>query len=132
VDVVTPPSEVELHLDGPPSMEPTADAVPAPNGAAAATLLGAGIGCAFFGLLVLLNDAVPWLQERLTLSKAVGPLSGKSSVGIAGWILAWGALHLRLRRRVVDMAPVVRATRLLVAASLLLTFPPFYLLFAAE
>jgi len=103
-----------------------------PNGAAAAALLACGIGCAFFGLVVLLNDASPWLHERLSFSKPVGPLSGKSSVGVAGWLAAWCGLHFRLRDRQVAMAPVARVTRILVAVAFVLTFPPFYLLFAAE
>jgi hypothetical protein len=112
------------------STPPPTDAPP--NGAAAATLLACGIGCVFFGLLVLLNDASPWLHEKLTFSKAVGPLSGKSTVGVAGWLAVWCGLHFRLRNRRVAMAPVVRATRILVVVAFVLTFPPFYLLFAAE
>ena len=103
-----------------------------PNGAAAATLLACGIGCAFFGMVVLLNEASPWLHERLTLSHAVGPLSGKSAVGVAGWLLAWAGLHRRLAGRDVPMARVVRATRILIAASFVLTFPPVFMFFAAD
>ena len=101
-----------------------------PNGAAAATLLACGIGCAFFGLVVVLTEASPWLHDKLTLSRAVGPLSGKSTVGVVGWLAAWTGLHRRFRGRDVAMAPVVRATRLLGAVGFGLTFPPVFLLFA--
>jgi hypothetical protein len=121
------------------STDSAVDATPAPedtprgpaNGAAAATLLACGIGCAFFGLLVVLTEASPWLHHELELSRAVGPLSGKSTVGIAGWLASWAGLHLGLRERDVDMAPFVRATRVLVAAGFVLTFPPVFLLFSA-
>ena len=108
-----------------------APAAAAPNGAAAAALLACGIGCAFFGLVVLLNDASPWLRDRLTFSQAVGPLSGKTIVGMGGWLVVWYGLHRHFRSRDVAMASFVRATRILVAVGFLLTFPPFYLLFAA-
>ena len=126
----------------PPEVEPSAapelsesivlPAPAAPNGAAAAALLACGIGCAFFGLVVLLNDASPWLHERLTFSQAVGPLSGKTVVGMGGWLVVWYGLHRHFRHREVAMAPFVRAARILVAVGFLLTFPPFYLLFAAD
>jgi hypothetical protein len=123
-EAATEGSPVDLDLR---DVQPTE-----PSGAAAAALLAAGIGCALFGLLVLLNDAIPALKEALTFSKAVGPLSGKATVGVAAWLLVWAVLHVALRGRDVATATVVRVTRVLIALGLLLTFPPFYLLFAAH
>jgi len=136
MSVVTTPRPVEVRAADPaprPADLPVPPVPPPPaNGAAAATLLAGGVGCAWFGLLVLLNDASPWLRVRLDLFKTVGPLSGKAIVGVAGWLAFWLVLDRLWSGRDVPMAAVVRATRLLVAAGFVLTFTPFYLLFAAD
>lgn len=103
-----------------------------PNGEAAAALLACGIGCAFFGLLVLVADANLRVHDALQWSRSVGPLSGKSTLGMAGWLGTWAVLHRRYRGREVSMAAVVRLTRILIAAGFVLTFPPVFMLFAAK
>jgi hypothetical protein len=128
--ITDPPPASGLGVWAPPAPVER-PAPPRPNGAAAATLLACGIGCAFFGLVVVFAEANPWLHHALEFSRAVGPLSGKSTVGLAGWLATWAVLHHRLRGREVAMAPVVRATRILVAVGFLLTFPPVFMFFAA-
>jgi len=108
------------------------DAVALTNGAAAAAFLGAGIGCTAFTLFVILNEAKEAMHNVLTLNNAVGPLSGKALYAIAVWLVSWGLLHLGLRKRQVNFSLVLGITTLLVALSLLGTFPPIFELFAAD
>ena len=50
-----------------------------PNGGAWAAILAAGVGCASIGLLIDLVEASKSFSAALTLSKAVGDLSGKTA-----------------------------------------------------
>jgi hypothetical protein len=99
--------------------------------AAATAFLAGGIGSAVFGLIVLLADAVPSFKEILTLSKDVGDLSGKVVFGMTIWLVTWIVLHFSLKNRTVDFNKCVIAGLFLVALGLLLSFPPFFLIFAA-
>lgn len=101
-------------------------------GSAAAALLACGLGSAIFGLAVVLAEANETIKTALTLHEGVGPLSGKSLVGTAGYFLAWLLLHLVLRGRTVSSRIAITVTWSLVVVGLLLTFPTFYQLFAAE
>jgi hypothetical protein len=100
-----------------------------PTGSAAATLIAAGVGCTVFGLAVVISEANKAVSTALTLSQPVGPLSGKVTIGVGGYLLSWLVLHLVLRRRDVDMKPVVWWTAALTAVGVLLTFPPVFDLF---
>lgn len=102
-----------------------------PNGDAAAALLAAGIGCFALGLAIILSEAVPPLRGVLTFSQSVGPLSGKSTVAVALWILSWVAWHRAWRNRTVSFPPVFATALLLIALGLLLSFPPFYARFGS-
>lgn len=101
-------------------------------GSAAAALVACGLGSAIFGLAVVLAEANETVKTALTLHEGVGPLSGKSVVGTAGYFLAWLLLHLVLRGRTVSSRVAITVAFGLVAVGLLLTFPTFYQLFAAE
>lgn len=72
-----------------------------PNGGAAAAVLAAAIGSAVLGLVVVLSAASLWLSDVLTLYVPVGPLSGKTTVALLAWLIAWLILHLRWRARQV-------------------------------
>lgn len=102
------------------------------TGVAAASLLAAGVGCAAFGLAVMVTEAMPPVKRALTLSEDVGPLAGKAVAGVLGYLVAWLVLHLALRRRDVDLARTARWTVGLTAVGFLLTFPPVYMLFAVH
>jgi hypothetical protein len=118
--------DVTIEAEAPPAIRPHE-----PTGAAAAALLAGGAGCTIFGVLVLLTDAIPALHHAMTFSKAVGPLSGKSLVGTVAWLVVWAALHAALAGREISMKAVVRTTGVLIGLGFLLTFPPFFLRFAA-
>lgn len=113
----------------PPAADP---ASPVPNGGAAATLSAAGIGCAAFGLAVVLSESVTPVHDALDVHHNVGPLSGKAICAVAIWALAWAVLHTCLRRRTVNLGRWLTLTIALVAAGVVLTFPPVYTLFAAK
>ncbi|MBC5991199.1 hypothetical protein H8953_18505, partial [Bacillus pumilus] len=64
-----------------------------PNGAALAAYLAAGIGTFAMGLVVLLNEmgllAVPALYAP------AGGVSGRTTLAMVVWLLAWVVLHAR-------------------------------------
>jgi hypothetical protein len=101
-------------------------------GGAAATLVAAGVGCAAFGVAVVLSESVEAVKQAFTLSTAVGPLSGKAVVAVVVYVLAWLALHVAWRRRPVAFDTVFRCTTALVAVGVVATFPPVYGLIAGH
>lgn len=116
--------------EGWPSAEPTAGPTTAANGAAAAAILAAGVGVLALGALVLFGEASHTLGQMLNWYAPVGSLAGKSTVATAVYLLAWLLLHTRWRHQTVDAGRILTATAYLIASALLLTFPPFYTLFA--
>ena len=104
---------------------------PLRNGPAAATILAAGIGAAFLGIIVTCAEAFRPLSTVLTFSKAVGPLSGKTTVVMVVWLGVWAVIHWRWRERQVHFRPVAVATVVFVIVGLLGTFPPVYGVVAA-
>ena len=100
-------------------------------GFAAATLIGGGLGVAFYGVLTFVSERWVTTQPGFTLSKDVGPLSGKTLYGVIGWLVAWAVLALILRRRNVSEKFTYWTTGILVAIGFLLTFPPVWKLLGA-
>lgn len=106
---------------------PTADR---PFGPVAAAFIAAGIGALVLGILTTLAEASETVKGWLEWSKAVGPLSGKTVVAVAAWLVAWAVLHPVLRGREVRPRSAFVLTAVLVAAGIVLTFPPFSSLLA--
>jgi fluoride ion exporter CrcB/FEX len=100
-----------------------------PNGFGAAAILAAGIGCFSLGILTVAGDASKSFARHLILYTRTGPLSGVTTAAIAIWLLAWLVLWLRWRTREVALRPVLVLAFVLLALSLLLTFPPIIELF---
>jgi len=100
-----------------------------PNGFGAAAILAASIGCFSLGVLTVAGDASKSFARHLILYTRTGPLSGVTTAAIAIWLLAWILLSLRWRTRDVTLRPVLVAAFVLLALSLLLTFPPVVDLF---
>jgi hypothetical protein len=122
--ISTPTASGDAPAPTPPAVS---DGPPAePNCGLAAAFLAAGVGCAALGAGVVLTSASEKIATLMTLSEAVGPLSGKSAVAVTAWVTSWLPLHLALRHRVVSFAKVTRTTFLLVALGLVGTFPPFF------
>jgi hypothetical protein len=121
--------EATARIPTVPHPEPPPDRM---GGTTAATLLASGIGCAAFGIAVVAAESLEPVKQLLTLSTAVGPLSGKAVVAVVIYLLAWAALFLACRKRTMDFAVVLRVTAVLVGLGLLGTFPPFYGLVAGH
>lgn len=94
------------------------------NGFGAAAILAASIGCFSLGLLTVAGDASKSFARHVILYRPTGPLSGVTTITIVIWLLAWGVLSRRWSRSNVALRPVLTVAFLLLAASLLLTFPP--------
>jgi hypothetical protein len=103
-----------------------------PNGPAVAVMLATGVGALVLGIFTVLSEASESVHEFLEFSERVGPLSGKTVFGTAAFLLSWAGLHLALRDREVDWRPAIAALLVLLAIGLVLTFPPFFQLFASE
>lgn len=123
-DIVTP--------DGDRPQQPHATDRGVTDGGVIAALVAAGAACALLGVLTLATDAFLSVKEFMTFSEPVGPLSGKTVVPTAAWLVLWLALHRRLRGREMSLNRGYAVTITLIAIGLLCTFPPFYQLFAAH
>jgi hypothetical protein len=115
-----------------PALDPSlggallASEAPLRNGPAAAAMLAAGIGAALLGSVVTCAEAILPLRQALTFSKAVGPLSGKTTVTMVAWLGVWAVLHWRWRERHLPFRRMAVAIVVLVLVGLLGTFPPVY------
>ncbi len=101
-----------------------------PSGPAAAAILAAGIGVFTIGLMTTLAEASSSLRNALNWWAPAGPLVGKTGVGVIVWLIAWMLLGARYRGREASLRPIVLWTWILIALGVLLTFPPFFEIFA--
>ena len=103
-----------------------------PNGPAAAALLAGGLGSGIFGLIVLFSELSESFGAALNWYNPVGPLSGKSTLGIAAFFISWAVLHSMWKDKEVNFSRISTAALVLLAIGLLGTFPPVWHLFIAE
>lgn len=96
------------------------------TGPAAAALAAAGGGALVFGLLTLLAGAFAGVKAFLGFIPAVGSLSGKSILAVAGWLVLWLVLHLLWREDDTRLHGASIATAIMIAVSVLCTFPPVF------
>jgi hypothetical protein len=101
------------------------------NGKAAAALLAGGIGAFGVGLMTVLVEASAAFKTAITFSKPVGALSGKTTLGVLIWLVAWAILGYLWKDKEVSFSKVVIAAFVFLGLGLLFTFPPFFLLFGA-
>lgn len=94
------------------------------NGAAMAAVLASGIGSFSIGLIVVLNEAGVFAVPALY--GPAGGVSGRTTLAVVVWLVAWGVLHSRWRERNVDAARILTATLTLVVLGVLGTFPPLW------
>lgn len=102
-----------------------------PNGPVAAALVAGGFGAAVVGLMTVLNEASPAISGMLKWVAQVGPLSGKTGVGVIAFFASWIILHVMVRGKNVNFARASTVAFILLGLGLLMTFPPFFDLFAA-
>ena len=102
------------------------------TGEAAAAFLAGGIGCFVLGLFVTLTEmpALVDLKNALNWNNPVGPLSGKTGVAIIAFLVSWGIAHFMMKERDVNLKTYVIVSGVLTLLGFLLTFPPFFELFA--
>jgi len=98
---------------------------PTPNGPVAAALLACGFGCFALGVLAVTADGSKRLADVLNFYNPSGALSGVTGVAIALWLIAWAVLARLWKHKTVALVKVSATAFLLLALSLLLTFPPF-------
>jgi hypothetical protein len=103
-----------------------------PNGPAVAVMIATGIGMLVLGILTTLGEASEGVADFLKFSDRVGPLSGKTDLAAAAFLVSWGALHMALREREVDWKPAITALIVLFVIALVLVFPPFFQLFESD
>ncbi len=100
------------------------------NGAAAAALIGAGLGVFWLGLLTTLNEASTKVHDWLIFDDGVGPLSGKTIMAVVLWLASWLVLSVPLWKRNLSYGVVTAATLAFLALGVIGTFPKFFELFA--
>jgi hypothetical protein len=103
-----------------------------PNGPVAAALLAGGLGSAIFGVIVLFSELSESFGAALNWYNPVGPLSGKSTLGIVAFFLSWIILHSMWKGKQVNFNSISTAALVLLAIGLLGTFPPVWHLFIPE
>jgi hypothetical protein len=101
-----------------------ASSVVLPNGPGAAAILAAGIGAFMLAVFAVTADKVPSVKSLMNIWKPTGPLSGVTTCAIVIWLIAWAILDWRWHRETVDLARINTIALILLALSLLLTFPP--------
>jgi hypothetical protein len=99
------------------------------NGRAGAATLAAGIGSCALGLFTILAAASEAIKEFLNFYKPAGALSGKTTLAVLIWLVAWVVLHSRWKDKEVNFQGIFTWTLILIALALLGTFPPFFELF---
>ena len=103
------------------------------DGAAWAAIVAAGVGCAAFGLFTDLSEASARIGAALNWYNPAGNLSGVAGCALAIWLGAWGVLAIAWRyRRLRATRSLMLLTIVLVLAGLVMTFPPFYSIFARD
>ncbi|HEU4759606.1 MAG TPA: hypothetical protein VFT91_06435 [Dehalococcoidia bacterium] len=96
------------------------------DGVAAAALLAAGLGVALLGFFTTLAEANTGFHDWADWWDRVGPLSGKSSLGIISWLASWPLFHVALYRRDNVLPAAIAVSALLFLAGMVLMFPPIF------
>ena len=87
-------------------------------------MLAAGIGSFVLAVLAFAGDKSVPIKNSLVFYKPTGALSGVSTLAILLWFLTWGILEWRWGKRTVAMGRISTISLVLLALSILLTFPP--------
>ncbi len=94
------------------------------NGAAMAAFLGAGIGAFAMGLIVILSEA--GIFAAPAVYGPAGGVSGRTTLAVVVWLIAWGLLHRRWKDRELTSGRIYAVTLLLTGIGVLLAFPPVW------
>ncbi|HWV58400.1 MAG TPA: hypothetical protein VNZ57_13185 [Longimicrobiales bacterium] len=96
------------------------------NGPAMAAFVAAGLGTFYVGVIVLLNEIGVYAAPAI--HPGAGGVSGRMIFATIAWLGTWFVLHQLWRRRDIGPARVYRASIALIAAGVIMTFPPFWAL----
>jgi hypothetical protein len=96
-----------------------------PNGAAAAAILSAAVGCFCISVFGWLGDAVPAIASFFNFYNPTGPLSGVTTTAIFVWLILWSTLSRTWGGKSLPMRKINGAAFLLLGLGLLVSFPPF-------
>lgn len=102
-----------------PSLEPAVV-----NGPAVAAAMGAAVGAFALGMIVLLNEA--GVLSIPAIYAPAGGVSGRTTLAVVLWLLAWAILHVRWRRRDVSVRSTSRFGLILIGLGILALFPPVW------
>jgi multisubunit Na+/H+ antiporter MnhG subunit len=98
-----------------------------PNGAGLAAFAAAGVGAFAMGLISLL-DAIGVLPVP-TLYAPAGGVTGRTTLAVLIWLIAWAILHRRWKDQDRESGGVHAATIVLAVLGILLALPPIWSLF---
>lgn len=98
-----------------------------PNGAALAAFVAAGIGAFAMGFISLLDAA--GVLPLPTLYAPAGGVTGRTTLAVVIWLIAWAVLHSRWKERDMDTGRAHALTIVLTLLGILFAFPPLWALF---
>lgn len=102
-----------------------------PEGPISAAILAAGIGVFALGLFTTLAESSASLKaDVFEWTTRVGPLSGKTSLAVVVWLVAWAVLHMVLREKPFETRRALTICLVLVGLGIVGTFPTFFQAFA--
>lgn len=102
------------------------------TGVASSALIAGGIGALVLGLMTTLAEMSEGIANMLKWVGPVGPLSGKTGLSVIAWLVSWFVLNNMWKGQDYDLKKAYTITLVLIGLGFLLTFPPFFVLFAAE
>jgi hypothetical protein len=91
--------------------------------AASAAMVSGGIGALTIGILTTGAAAFSALKDFLAWYTPTGSLSGKTSIGIAAWLISWLILGNLWKDKEYDLGKAFNLTMILIAIGVILTFP---------
>lgn len=106
--------------------EPSIEYPDRPEGPISAAIIAAGVGALALGVLTTLAAASSRVSDRLDWSDRVGPLSGKTTLAVIAWLIAWVFLHFFYRNRELETRRALVVALVLVVLGVLGTFPTFF------
>lgn len=98
-----------------------------PNGAALAAFVASGIGVFAMGLVSLLDAA--GVLPVPTLYAPAGGVTGRTTLAVLTWLIAWAVLHARWKDRDMDTDRAHAVTISLTLFGILFALPPVWELF---
>jgi len=96
------------------------------DGVAAAAVLASAIGVFTTGSLTTLAEISESLKTALAWSGPVGPLIGKTGVGVIVWLIVWSILHVIWRGKEVNFSAIYTMSLILIAMGWIFAFPPVF------